>query len=661
MQVVSLSRSFASLDQSSAGGSGKGSRVGGRRKDGNGGSGGGGGDAKSGGEKGDMPMGSEPSSRPTAILQRHEWYLDRLGKLERFRRQLYSLALAPMEEPTPGGGAGKGRREEGEGLVWIGVAVVLEWPKDQFAEPRGPNLPAFARDTSNVYFVTSRDGVFVDHSFIYAHTPLLPKAHKRQMDWDGGFLLPAPHFVMHASPEAGDGVAPARQLSLYFEARAGHLHHEQRFDGEAAIGRASWPAHRIVGLRAADPGCHAHVLTKALNATPRRVHGDAAERADRYQQSLHVEAELPDATARVRVEMRCAHTGKPPPGFDAARSVLAAAPAAATGMRRVVWTDGPSGAERHLASHLCPEALLQLRFELEGTSRLYAFQLRTQLHTARSTVGVLKPAQPTPQVPRNVEGTAHSPTSLRWLSHPFEPASGRPMRDSHCAVVGSGGGLVGSGFGGQIDAADVVIRVNRLPVSNEKSQRVSADVGQRTDIYFVDRCLPKAHGTVQLMYIGRSELSNRTLGCQSRSAAGEPGKCPFKAVVYRGNTRRWQPSCVSEHSRHLHAIASRSHIATGIQSDAISDAVYDLLGFQPPAHNKPTTGFHAALTFAFECRSVRLYGFEGAMTSDGHMLNLADHNVLMEHKLLARLSNRSLHVPIGNRSRVAPADVRVVC
>ena len=105
----------------------------------------------------------------------------------------------------------------------------------------------------------------------------------------------------------------------------------------------------------------------------------------------------------------------------------------------------------------------------------------------------------------------------------------------------------------------------------------------------------------------------------------------------------------------------RSHIATGIQSDAISDAVYDLLGFQPPAHNKPTTGFHAALTFAFECRSVRLYGFEGAMTSDGHMLNLADHNVLTEHKLLARLSNRSLHVPIGNRSRLASGASGCAC
>ena len=61
-------------------------------------------------------------------------------------------------------------------------------------EPVGKEKPAFARDTTNVYLVTSRDGVHIDDSWVYAQRPLLRKG-PLQSSWDGGFFLPAAQIV----------------------------------------------------------------------------------------------------------------------------------------------------------------------------------------------------------------------------------------------------------------------------------------------------------------------------------------------------------------------------------------------------------------------------------------------------------------------------------
>ena len=135
----------------------------------------------------------------THIATRHtEWYLDRLGKLERFRHHTYAATLSPYSQD-----------------LWLGLMTVIEWPKD-LHEPRGANLPAFERDTLNVYLVTSRDGVHIDHEWVYAHQPLLPKDGLTQSDYDGGFLFPAASVLTRDD-----------EHRIYFEARAG-IHHEQR-------------------------------------------------------------------------------------------------------------------------------------------------------------------------------------------------------------------------------------------------------------------------------------------------------------------------------------------------------------------------------------------------------------------------------------------------
>ena len=160
------------------------------------------------------------------------WYMDRLGKLERYRRQIYALSLTPY----------------GEGL-WLGLLTTIEWAKDG-AEADEPEAPAFERDTTQVYLVTSRDGVSIDTSWVYAHRPLLPRDGLRQKDWGSGFVLPAAQ-ILTDPPYKLSPVGPHQQPlhRLYYEAR--RTRHEQRFDRPGVIGLATWSADRIVGIRCA--------------------------------------------------------------------------------------------------------------------------------------------------------------------------------------------------------------------------------------------------------------------------------------------------------------------------------------------------------------------------------------------------------------------------
>ena len=82
--------------------------------------------------------------------------------------------------------------------LWMGLMTVLEWAKDM-GENRSnvSGAPAFQRDTTNVYLVTSRDGVHIDDRWVYAQQPLILKG-QFQSDWNSGFVLPADNIVQQA-------------------------------------------------------------------------------------------------------------------------------------------------------------------------------------------------------------------------------------------------------------------------------------------------------------------------------------------------------------------------------------------------------------------------------------------------------------------------------
>eukprot|EP00966_Prymnesium_polylepis_P263916 6097124-Prymnesium_polylepis.1 len=148
--------------------------------------------------------------KPFVTRVENSYYLDRLGKLERFRRQIYSVTFT--------------RRSAN---LWLGLMTVIEWAKDD-SEATGPIEPAFRRDTTSIFLVTSRDGIHVDDEWVYARRPLVPKG-ALQRDWNSGFVLAASEIV----PDRNDTLA-----RVYFEART--LRHEDRFKEPGVIGAATW-------------------------------------------------------------------------------------------------------------------------------------------------------------------------------------------------------------------------------------------------------------------------------------------------------------------------------------------------------------------------------------------------------------------------------------
>jgi len=264
-----------------------------------------------------------------AKLMLPSWYFDRLGKMERFRRQLYALSLNRITSD-----------------LWLGYVTVLEWGKD-VSEPIGPDLPAFKRDTTNVYLVTSRDGVHIDDGWVYAHQPLIPKGSK-QRDWNSGLLIPASNF---ASTETAH--------HLYFEARPGHVHHENRFGASAVIGVATWAKNRIVGLRPAYASLPSTVLTK-----PFRLTGA----------SLVVDADIEVGGSTLAVEIVDAHSHIPVLGHEASKCVVTQL-TTSDGLHEIQWKSG-SGAATSSRIAIESSTVIQLRFVLNGRARLYGFQIR---------------------------------------------------------------------------------------------------------------------------------------------------------------------------------------------------------------------------------------------------------------------------------------------
>ena len=297
-----------------------------------------------------VSLGADLPSISAGAKQRNQtglssWYLDRLGKLERFRRQIYSVLLTFM----------------GNGL-WLGLLTVIEWPKD-LSEPTGNSSAAPQRDTTNVYLVTSRDGVHFDDEWVYAQRPLIPKG-TRWSDWDSGFVLPAAQIVTDATTHR-----------IYYEVRSGSRH-EERFDKPGTIAVASWDRDRLVGVHLAHGDVEGWLTTKLF-----RLRGLAVV--------LNVDTQ--QACSSVTVEV-----------LDEANR-----PFAGFGHESAIPLRGHSSGTRAFANWVeagasLPHRLLgrrvKLRFTLRGAAKLYGFALARNASTARRQRRRSQ-LQPTPPVP----------------------------------------------------------------------------------------------------------------------------------------------------------------------------------------------------------------------------------------------------------------------
>ncbi|KAL3907103.1 MAG: hypothetical protein SGPRY_010296 [Prymnesium sp.] len=168
------------------------------------------------------------------FVEKRVWYFDRLGKEERFQRQIHSLRITSL-------------RKEG---IHLGILTVIEWPKIGSVSESQP-LPPYEHDYMSVYLITSRDGQLFDLSSVYAYNPLIPRGvctsavrdHANWIDasvsgceFDHGYVQPASGFV---TDDKGNH-------HLYYEGRP--VQHEDRWKVPATIAVASWKHHRIAAL-----------------------------------------------------------------------------------------------------------------------------------------------------------------------------------------------------------------------------------------------------------------------------------------------------------------------------------------------------------------------------------------------------------------------------
>ena len=223
---------------------------------------------------------------------------------------------------------------------------------------------------------------------------------------------------------------------------------------------------------------------------------------------------------------------------------------------------------------------------------------------------------------------------------------------------GGPGTSANGGYGAEIDSADVVVRANRISSPNYADK-----VGARTDIVFMDACHPEEDGGFDLFYVG-----GETGHCALAS-----GECPFNGVVFKGNTFISEEDCSGEtqNPRDL-ILGSRTSVPFyGVESDMTTTAVYQLRHFDGEGNRKPTTGFHAVVTFGLACRSLRLYGFEGSTSLDGHEI-AASHGLEEEHVVLQALLDPALpftlddpllsqHVYLYFKEAWAAKSVTLVC
>ncbi len=268
--------------------------------------------------------------------EKHAWYFDRLGKQERFQRQIYSMSVTDMPR---------------EGL-YLGLLTVLEWPKVGSLEAKHP-LPPYKHDIMSVYLVTSRDGVLFDLSTVYSYNQLLPRGmcspellrnatssswletSIRGCEFDHGYVQPASQMVI-----SDDG-----RLHLFYEGRP--VPHEDRWKAPARIGVATWEPQRLAALIRPPGGGASECGTIRLR--PFHLNGTA----------ITVNAHAPQSTSSIVVQVHVGLQHNPP--------VLEGHVQAGDGQQLAIEWHGSATLEAQRGR------LLRVVLRLCGVARLYAF------------------------------------------------------------------------------------------------------------------------------------------------------------------------------------------------------------------------------------------------------------------------------------------------
>mmetsp|Transcript_83666 Transcript_83666/g.270492 ORF Transcript_83666/g.270492 Transcript_83666/m.270492 type:complete len:491 (+) Transcript_83666:84-1556(+) len=193
-------------------------------------------------------------------------------------------------------------------------------------------------------------------------------------------------------------------------------------------------------------------------------------------------------------------------------------------------------------------------------------------------------------------------------------------RFNMCALIGSAAFLKGRSSGKEIDAHDTVIRVNRIP-----TPKYFDDFGQRTDVLFTGL---QADG--YKLYTQKG-MWYRLMGGKIKLCAFNATDCPFAALVLKGSDS-------SEYGQLWEARyplgspgwkPKKSTFPLGHQAEIVNQFAYRLANGM-----RPSNGLHAFVTFGLLCNSLKLYGFSGKGTADGHNVKAHVHDIHQEHKTM---------------------------
>jgi hypothetical protein len=254
---------------------------------------------------------ASPQSQPTAWRSVRAWKFDREGEAEAHRRQIYAVSCWIYEE------------------VYFALLSVYEYPSDFSEGTSTDHATRHERDVMNFYIATSRDGDTWDLGWVYSGTPMIPRGPAGAFDKD--LLLPASTIVTHDD----------RHWLYYAGANERHGNEAVQFERPMALGLATLPLDRFVGLAAGDePG--------AVTTRPFRLEGDALQ--------VNVDARQ----GSVRIDL-LDENGTPFPDYSAS----------ATGIDDIRWQPAWAAAPQLTALR---GTVVRLRFQLQK-ARLYAFQL----------------------------------------------------------------------------------------------------------------------------------------------------------------------------------------------------------------------------------------------------------------------------------------------
>ena len=362
------------------------------------------------------------------FVERRSWYLDRLGKEERYQRQIYSMSVTHLGGAAP---------------LKLGLLTVIEWPKvDALSKPHP--MPPHAHDFMSVYLLSSRDGLSWDLSSLYSHSRLVPRgtcrpieplpnrhmaedhvtAASRACDFDHGYVQPASEIVT-----SDDG-----RHHLYYEGRP--VQHEDRWRVPARIAVATWQPHRLVALSrpptAPQGECALVGLRPFLfNGSSLTLNADVSApgallSVDVHGLSAAAEASAAEASA---AEASAAETSGSSGGGGGFGPALLRGRVLGDGHRlRVQWhLHSHSGALAPTAA-LTPKAqlaalrgrLVRLRLRLCGAARLYAFTV-----TNEEEGGGRSDAARRVQVPTAADSvSSHSRTAAAAAGH-LTPTDGQ--------------------------------------------------------------------------------------------------------------------------------------------------------------------------------------------------------------------------------------------